>query len=146
MLYFGGVSKANERLYAGSVSNVNAHFDEHIDTELFPQLFDPTVDTRYPITPRRRFPYSSIAYALSSNAAQKLLSMIEEEGFHAPVATTLVRLMDLHAGCYFSVYPKLVSASVAAMAAEHDGVWPKAGHAIQGAPALSQPAHWHPSL
>jgi hypothetical protein len=65
------------------------------------------MDSIPPSQPRRRFPYESTSYIMSSHAARVLVRLVEERGFVVPARFVLMKLLDLIDGCYTS-YPFLV--------------------------------------
>jgi hypothetical protein len=90
----------NEALYPLSVKAVNKHFDTHVPTRFFERLFDEEIDEIYPIVERKRFGYTALAYVLSPQAAQKLLSLVGTSRRVPMNDLVLIKLLDLMQGCY----------------------------------------------
>lgn len=93
-----------------STNPVSPHFDEHLPNHIFDNNFHPMIDTVYPTRARPRFFYTAIAYMLSSEAAQRLVTMIAEYGFVAGNDEMAIKLFDLMPGCYVA-HPFLVQLS-----------------------------------
>jgi len=108
LVYFGGVHPKNMPSFRNVVAPVNKYFVQHVPNTAYKHSFDPEVDLIDPAQPRRRFPYTGIAYALSSEGARILIDIIEKHGFIQPADIMRVKLLDLVDGCY-TVHPLLVS-------------------------------------
>ncbi len=103
-VYIGGVLKANEAAYAQKVRHVNDHFDQHIPT--ITNGNHDSMDHLLSSQPRRRFSYAATSYIMSSEAARRLVKLVEDKGFNVPTAYVLMKLLDLVDGCY-TAYPYL---------------------------------------
>ena len=100
----------NLMLYQLSVSHINSHFDQHIPSTFFQQIYDPEIDRIHPSVPRRRFFYTAIGYALSSQGARVLLDLVEQYGIRVSADLFLLKLLDLpntQDTCY-TLHPVLV--------------------------------------
>jgi hypothetical protein len=109
-VYLGGITDRLAYVHHLSTKAISAHFDEHITTTAFDMNFHAMMDTVYPIRPRHRFFYTAIAYMLSSEAAQRLVSLIDEYGFVAGNDEVAIKLFDMIPGCYVA-HPLLVYVS-----------------------------------
>ena len=97
----------NEEFYNRSTRHVNKHFDAHVPTEFFWRLYTNEVDHIHPTEVRKRFFYTAIAYALSSQAARMLLRIVDRFGFIEASDLMLIKILDLADDC-FTTYPLLV--------------------------------------
>jgi hypothetical protein len=149
LVFLGGLVPINERFYEHSVEEHNAHFDRHIRTLIFYQLFNPMTDQVYPAEPRYRFHYTTIAYMLSSSAARTLLTMIEKwGGIFNPPDVTLITLMDVLPDTY-TAYPlivKMPKSSEDQITSEDTDLW-REPKVVTGAPAIHHPDwYWLPGM
>ena len=70
--------------------------------------YDPPLDLIAPDLPRRRFPYTGLAYALNRDSARILIELIDKYGFIQPADIMRIKLLDLVPGSY-TAYPLLVT-------------------------------------
>ena len=135
-------------LHPQSIVRVTPHFYEHIPTTLFWRLFDPKIDVAYPIHRRKLTGYTAIAYALSSAAAKKLVSIIETHGFPQSLDSMLDRMIDLDPACYV-VQPLLVNLPTTSnknqLHADDSDLWHNKD-VVTGAPKITFPNDWMPCL
>ncbi len=105
----GGLDPKDEGNFIHNIELVTSHFARHT-ARVFSGMHD-TMDSTPPTLPRRRFPYDSTAYAISSNAARKLVHLVATKQFVSPTPMVLVKLLDLVDGCY-TLQPLLASPKV----------------------------------
>ena len=105
-------------IYSTTTKNVTLRFDTHLPSFASGMDFSPEVDTVYPISRRRRFFYTAVSYILSSSAARHLVSLVEAHGIVTAADVTLMKLMDLVAGCY-TLNPLLIGYPVPEDAMQH---------------------------
>lgn len=101
LVFLGGLHPLNDPGYRELAIRVNAHFNQHQRAFRYRHSYDPPCDKDDPnTTPRRRYPYTGIAYMLSSHGARVLVAMLEECGFIQPADIMRIKLMDLVEGAY----------------------------------------------
>ena len=127
---------------------VNDYFKRHDSYTAFWSFYDPLIDRIYPIQPRNRFPYSTISYMISSEAAQYLVDHVDEHGFVTPVDMILCQFQDLMAGFYVTkemlVNIPRPADSTRWTSEDSDILTPSSKLPIEGAPQIHKPACWMP--
>ena len=80
VVFLGGVMAFSMELHTKMVRPVNRRFDEHIPTTNIILYYEPGMDPIPVHKPRRLFPYTAVAYILSSDAARILLKLVDQYG------------------------------------------------------------------
>ncbi len=101
----GGLRDSNKDSYELATRRVSNHFDQH-KFRIVSANHD-SMDHIDPSQPRKRFPYGSIGYVISSNAARILVELVKNKTFVVPAGFVVMKLMDLVDGCY-TARPQLI--------------------------------------
>ena len=105
-MYLGGLHPRNIEPFLRKTHDINAHFKQHNLMVQYQHSYDPPLDKASnaskliinisnlkstsshhvssqidPELPRRRFPYTGLAYAMTPNAAHVMLDLLDQYGF-----------------------------------------------------------------
>ena len=142
-MFLGGVLAFADSLYSTMTTRFNRRFDTHIPTTKVILYYDPGMDPIHVSKPRRIFPYTAVAYILSSEAARILVSLVDKYGFVQPADHMVDKLMDL-TGTSYTAHPLLVVLPKPTKAVDHadESDIQRNFYRIINAPPMENPPFW----